>query len=135
MRAICLALVVINILALSVQLFIGAPDSAGEVRRSAPVNGEHSLVMLSERPPARNASAPRQTGAGQSPASGRAPEQRQKGALCELVGRSEEHTSELQSRGHLVCRLLLEKKKKQKKTTTQQIQKNTQHTTTTPYNI
>src|SRR5207253_8036162 len=27
-------------------------------------------------------------------------------------GRSEEHTSELQSRGHLVCRLLLEKKKK-----------------------
>src|SRR5207253_9587546 len=29
--------------------------------------------------------------------------------------RSEEHTSELQSRGHLVCRLLLEKKKKTKK--------------------
>src|SRR2546422_3742004 len=28
--------------------------------------------------------------------------------------RSEEHTSELQSRLHLVCRLLLEKKKKQK---------------------
>src|SRR5207253_8985394 len=28
------------------------------------------------------------------------------------VRRSEEHTSELQSRGHLVCRLLLEKKKK-----------------------
>src|SRR5690625_6850084 len=28
---------------------------------------------------------------------------------CRL--RSEEHTSELQSRGHLVCRLLLEKKK------------------------
>src|SRR5207253_6715462 len=27
------------------------------------------------------------------------------------VCRSEEHTSELQSRGHLVCRLLLEKKK------------------------
>src|SRR5207253_4200356 len=30
--------------------------------------------------------------------------------------RSEEHTSELQSRGHLVCRLLLEKKKKKSKT-------------------
>src|SRR5690625_656290 len=29
------------------------------------------------------------------------------------VGRSEEHTSELQSRGHLVCRLLLEKKKQE----------------------
>src|SRR2546422_3795784 len=30
------------------------------------------------------------------------------------VSRSEEHTSELQSRLHLVCRLLLEKKKKKK---------------------
>src|SRR2546429_2709290 len=30
------------------------------------------------------------------------------------VFRSEEHTSELQSRLHLVCRLLLEKKKKQR---------------------
>src|SRR5690625_6837302 len=29
--------------------------------------------------------------------------------------RSEEHTSELQSRGHLVCRLLLEKKKKEER--------------------
>src|SRR5437660_4876784 len=36
--------------------------------------------------------------------------------------RSEEHTSELQSRGHLVCRLLLEKKKKQK------TKKNEKHT-------
>src|SRR5207253_10679427 len=31
--------------------------------------------------------------------------------------RSEEHTSELQSRGHLVCRLLLEKKKKKNEKT------------------
>src|SRR5439155_11846761 len=34
--------------------------------------------------------------------------------ICRSAGRwvrSEEHTSELQSRGHLVCRLLLEKKK------------------------
>src|SRR3712207_7395641 len=30
-------------------------------------------------------------------------------------GRSEEHTSELQSRQYLVCRLLLEKKKKRKR--------------------
>src|SRR5690554_7279435 len=37
--------------------------------------------------------------------------------LATLVGRSEEHTSELQSRPHLVCRLLLEKKKKKKKKT------------------
>src|SRR2546422_7715471 len=34
----------------------------------------------------------------------------------EDVERSEEHTSELQSRLHLVCRLLLEKKKKKKQT-------------------
>src|SRR5690625_6992796 len=31
--------------------------------------------------------------------------------IVETSARSEEHTSELQSRGHLVCRLLLEKKK------------------------
>src|SRR5439155_21529887 len=33
------------------------------------------------------------------------------GKVCRTARRSEEHTSELQSRGHLVCRLLLEKKK------------------------
>src|SRR2546422_3622434 len=36
-------------------------------------------------------------------------------------GRSEEHTSELQSRLHLVCRLLLEKKKKTSVAATQPI--------------
>src|SRR2546422_8078250 len=35
----------------------------------------------------------------------------------ELCHRSEEHTSELQSRLHLVCRLLLEKKKKSRNNT------------------
>src|SRR2546422_8589125 len=43
-------------------------------------------------------------------------EQRESPAACtepvERRERSEEHTSELQSRLHLVCRLLLEKKKK-----------------------
>src|SRR5690625_6448208 len=33
------------------------------------------------------------------------------GVIGMLIIRSEEHTSELQSRGHLVCRLLLEKKR------------------------
>src|SRR5687768_17897949 len=41
------------------------------------------------------------------------------GALQDIArttgGRSEEHTSELQSRLHLVCRLLLEKKKNKKR--------------------
>src|SRR2546422_7192520 len=36
--------------------------------------------------------------------------------VAEHPERSEEHTSELQSRLHLVCRLLLEKKKNQTKT-------------------
>src|SRR3712207_8944844 len=38
-------------------------------------------------------------------------EQRQKAFAAMLRARSEEHTSELQSRQYLVCRLLLEKKK------------------------
>src|SRR5947208_11280367 len=41
--------------------------------------------------------------------------------------RSEEHTSELQSPDHLVCRLLLEKKKKKKKTK-KQVKKTKQYT-------
>src|SRR2546422_3675274 len=44
---------------------------------------------------------------------GGAGERREPGRL-----RSEEHTSELQSRLHLVCRLLLEKKKKKRPTIT-----------------
>src|SRR5258707_5650688 len=38
--------------------------------------------------------------------------------LVEVADRSEEHTSELQSRQYLVCRLLLEKKKKEDTTGT-----------------
>src|SRR2546429_6536399 len=37
---------------------------------------------------------------------------RSRGNQDSVTNRSEEHTSELQSRLHLVCRLLLEKKKK-----------------------
>src|SRR2546429_1555688 len=40
--------------------------------------------------------------------------ERQDTLLAEVSRRSEEHTSELQSRLHLVCRLLLEKKNKNK---------------------
>src|SRR6476620_12811023 len=38
------------------------------------------------------------------------------GAPATITSRSEEHTSELQSRQYLVCRLLLEKKKKKPNT-------------------
>src|SRR6266508_3617201 len=44
---------------------------------------------------------------GERSSAGRSPGPRR----CRAWPRSEEHTSELQSRGHLVCRLLLEKKK------------------------
>src|SRR5258708_29274930 len=42
-----------------------------------------------------------------------------------LMLRSEEHTSELQSPDHLVCRLLLEKKKKKNRKKSKKKQKNT----------
>src|SRR5207253_8183858 len=51
--------------------------------------------------------------------------------------RSEEHTSELQSRGHLVCRLLLEKKKKKPRqiTRTNACRTRKTHHTATPHPI
>src|SRR5690349_22251577 len=56
------------------------------------------------RPPGRAGTS---RGAARRPGRRRAP--------CGRKPRSEEHTSELQSRRDLVCRLLLEKKKKKKK--------------------
>src|SRR3989442_8889687 len=44
-------------------------------------------------------------------------------------GRSEEHTSELQSRPHLVCRLLLEKKKKSISNPSLSVRYDTEHPT------
>src|SRR3712207_7326549 len=76
------------------------------------------------RPPGRAAPAPggepgRTAGgvgglrAGQHPRAGRGrPAERADSTVARTdPGRSEEHTSELQSRQYLVCRLLLEKKK------------------------
>src|SRR5690348_18057349 len=48
-------------------------------------------------------------------------------AGVEHIDRSEEHTSELQSPVHLVCRLLLEKKKKKKHNTKKNITKQPQN--------
>src|SRR3712207_7969387 len=48
------------------------------------------------------------------------------------TSRSEEHTSELQSRQYLVCRLLLEKKKKQNHDTSCQQVSPTDHTSLLP---
>src|SRR5439155_18004828 len=55
----------------------------------------YTTLFRSHQPPRRD--APRRRVAGLRPG--------------DRLPRSEEHTSELQSRGHLVCRLLLEKKK------------------------
>src|SRR5690554_7323702 len=54
----------------------------------------------------------RKSGVGRGLLSAAAHYAREVGAI--RLSRSEEHTSELQSRPHLVCRLLLEKKKKKK---------------------
>src|SRR5437870_10233432 len=54
----------------------------------------------------------RSPGARTPTASTRATDQTRRASINrDIRRRSEEHTSELQSRGHLVCRLLLEKKK------------------------
>src|SRR2546422_11579567 len=60
--------------------------------------------------------ATRRTGSLAQASAARTPRRGQEAPGLEIApfdsGRSEEHTSELQSRLHLVCRLLLEKKKK-----------------------
>src|SRR2546422_9160614 len=82
----------------------------------------HPVLLVAAGPvgsPGRIAGAarvPRPGPAGRTPPGCRL----EAGALCGLRrsrGRSEEHTSELQSRLHLVCRLLLVKKKKRLKVT------------------
>src|SRR5690625_7107215 len=83
---------------------IGAPlglsgSSAGSWRPSKPNQLPHWTGMISPFLVMLPLSSTRQT-----PAVGSPP-------LPSSPPRSEEHTSELQSRGHLVCRLLLEKKK------------------------
>src|SRR2546430_3969115 len=54
---------------------------------------------------------PAPAGGGGGPARGLVPAAALPGLLQVEAGRSEEHTSELQSQSNLVCRLLLEKKK------------------------
>src|SRR5439155_19262975 len=67
------------------------------------------ISCWSARSPSRRRRSPGSTG--------RSPRRKPNAARSgpRSIRRSEEHTSELQSRGHLVCRLLLEKKKKKHK--------------------
>src|SRR2546429_6601974 len=57
---------------------------------------------------------------------------RRDGTFEDVTARSEEHTSELQSRLHLVCRLLLEKKKKSPQHNSHHTLETTTHTYTEP---
>src|SRR3712207_7928180 len=83
-------------------------------------SGAARQPLRAQRGPRRAKQPGRPAPARPEPAAGRADEPREDGGGCDggLGGRgrgprSEEHTSELQSRQYLVCRLLLEKKKKQ----------------------
>src|SRR5215813_15179914 len=68
---------------------------------------------IAEASTTRSASMPRTCNSGSTTASGPMPIWHVPAGRCAVIEtRSEEHTSELQSRPHLVCRLLLEKKKK-----------------------
>src|SRR5262245_62366774 len=82
-------------------LFRSAVKNAVEERRSALSSLGIWTLTPSTRPAIRRATA-----------SGSSPSRR---PTSTPALRSEEHTSELQSLRHLVCRLLLEKKKKKKK--------------------
>src|SRR5438045_7535232 len=73
-----------------------------------------ALPICEDRRPQGRAHRVRQ-GPHERGAQGRARQARAHGADGAVHDRSEEHTSELQSLRHLVCRLLLEKKKKKQK--------------------
>src|SRR5207249_5868084 len=80
----------------------------GRARRRARGHGArpsvHAGAAWRDATTRRRARGPDQTPVASSDRSGRS------GALAQRTPRSEEHTSELQSRFDLVCRLLLEKK-------------------------
>src|SRR3712207_6945465 len=78
--------------------------------RSAPVRTHLERTERHVTARRRRGPGPRR---GPAPADGPVPGGPGRGRVRDRVGRrSEEHTSELQSRQYLVCRLLLEKKKK-----------------------
>src|SRR5947209_16291605 len=75
---------------------------------------KESWQLASDRFSPRRRSCPRQMGEDDRTRK-RAQRQRSTSKESSRAIRSEEHTSELQSRQYLVCRLLLEKKKKHKR--------------------
>src|SRR5690625_6727272 len=104
----------------------GQPAASSRGRATASLPSSRSPALISTKPPKMERAAepePRRASS-ESLAAGRVRPKLPAAAVtsaakpeAEDARRSEEHTSELQSRGHLVCRLLLEKKKKNKKKT------------------
>src|SRR2546422_11133191 len=82
-----------------------AKEAAAKTVRSKPQPVAPAPAAGPAAPPAAKPPVPAAVPAGLKPAAGGVP-------AAKPPIRSEEHTSELQSRLHLVCRLLLEKKKK-----------------------
>src|SRR5207253_8750052 len=80
---------------------------AGTRDRASPRTCPARLPPLPPRPRTRPAGVTRSRGSAGTQSGRAAP------GRATRSSRSEEHTSELQSRGHLVCRLLLEKKNTQ----------------------
>src|SRR6266700_6387824 len=82
----------------------------------------YTTLFRSDRPPARQPGRRAGARAADQPGGNGPARDRLRGL------RSEEHTSELQSRENLVCRLLLEKKKKKRKQTPDETKKKTNKT-------
>src|SRR5437870_8344523 len=84
----------------------------------------YTLSLHDALPISRGAcAAGRTTARSCAPPSASCPGMRRWAARRSALLRSEEHTSELQSRGHLVCRLLLEKKNKNEQANTTSLDK------------
>src|SRR3712207_8881700 len=72
---------------------------------------EFGRPRVQRTPGAQGKEAHQHRGSEQPPKAGHGGEEEREHAARYEIDRSEEHTSELQSRQYLVCRLLLEKKK------------------------
>src|SRR5207249_8767062 len=91
---------------------------------SFPTRRSSDLIPRAGR---RAATRAARSGSARAPSGGRAPSDRGDGTRPGAPGRSEEHTSELQSRFDLVCRLLLEKKKETPKRLQDQLESKSKH--------
>src|SRR5206468_6336582 len=80
-------------------------------RRSSDLKGARRAAVRARRSGVRSRLQQRHGAGPRDPVVAPAPGQGAEAQPAESTARSEEHTSELQSRSDLVCRLLLEKKK------------------------